>query len=72
MNYSEYSKNPKYFDLVAQFDSLALVLTNKLNQFSRWKFNSDNMYLFGFSFGGQLVLESGRRFGKKRIARIDS
>lgn len=71
MNYSAYSKNFNYFGLVADFSSIDDILVNKLNQLVQEEFNPDKIFIFGFSFGGQLALEAGRRFGKKLIGRID-
>lgn len=71
MDYSVYSMNSNYYGLVRDFNGIATVLTNKLKEFGTFSFDPNNMYLFGFSFGGQLVLESGRRFGGKLIKQID-
>lgn len=32
----------------------------------------NNGYLFGFSYGGQLATEAGRRIGYRRLKEIDS
>lgn len=71
MDYSTYSKNPNYFALVTDFYSICDVLINKLHQFVQEEFNPEKIFMFGFSFGAQLALEAGRRFGKKLIGRID-
>lgn len=71
MNYYNYSKNGNYFQLVRNFDGIAEVLTNKLRQFKTQNFHPDNFLVFGFSFGAQLALEAGRRFGTKLIGQID-
>lgn len=71
MDYSVYSTQPDYKVLVSQFDGLAQVLTNKLKEFKLFGIHPKRMFLFGFSFGGQLSLEAGRRFGPRRIQRID-
>jgi len=44
---------------------------NKLHQLVQEEFIPDKIFIFGFSFGAQLALEAGRRFGKKVIGRID-
>lgn len=64
-----YSKNPNYLGLLKEFDGITNVFTDKLRQFVRSKFSLDN--IFGFSFGGQIVLEGGRRLGKQSISWID-
>lgn len=71
MDYYIYSQNPNYFALVNQFDGIVEVLTNKLRQFKKENFDPNKMFLFGFSFGAQMVLEAGRRFGPKTIQQID-
>lgn len=71
MDYNLYSRNPNYFGLVAQFEDIVSVLTNKLRQFRDQKFDPQRMFMFGFSYGGQLVLESARRLGPKQIKQVD-
>ncbi|KAG4073841.1 hypothetical protein HA402_014046 [Bradysia odoriphaga] len=72
MNYSAYSKNFNYFGLVADFSFIDDILVNKLHQLVQEEFAPDKIFIFGFSFGGQLALEAGRRFGKQLISRIDA
>lgn len=71
MDYNAFSKNPNYFGLVGHFDGIAEVLANKLRQFQNQTFDPSNTFLFGFSFGAQLVLEASQRFGPKLIQQID-
>ena len=71
MDYTYYSMNPNYFLLVTQFDGITEVLTNKLRQFQRLNFDPNNTFLFGFSYGAQMALEAGRRFGPRTIQSID-
>lgn len=63
--------NSNYYLLVRDFNGIATVLTNKLKEFQRNSVDPNSIYMFGFSFGGQLALESGRRFGKMLIKQID-
>lgn len=70
MDYYAFSSN-RYFGLVANFDGIAEMLTDKLRQFRDQSFEPSNMFLFGFSFGGQVALEAGRRFGERLIQQID-
>ncbi|KAJ6641405.1 Pancreatic lipase-related protein 2 [Pseudolycoriella hygida] len=72
MNYSAYSKTFDYFGLVSEFSFIDDVLVNKLHQLVQEEFIPEKIFIFGFSFGGQLALEAGRRFGKKLIGRIDA
>lgn len=71
MDYSTFSMNSNYYLLVRDFNGIATVLTKKLIDFQSISFDPNNMFLFGFSFGGQLVLEAGRRSGKRMIKQID-
>lgn len=71
MNYPTFTKNFNYFGLVSDFYNIDDILINKLHQFVQEEFNPENIFIFGFSFGAQLALEAGRRFGKKVIGRID-
>lgn len=71
MDYSYFAQEDKYFNLVNQFDAIADVLTIKLRDLERAGYDPDNGYVFGFSFGGQLVVEAGKRFGVRRIKNID-
>lgn len=71
MDYAYFSMEENYFKLVKHFDPIADVLTVKLKDFEEVGYDPDNTYLFGFSFGGQLVVEAGKRFGIRRIKSID-
>lgn len=71
MNYSAYANNRNYLGVVSYFERIVNVLVDKLNQFVREQFIPENIFIFGFSFGGQLALEAGKKFGKNSIGRID-
>lgn len=71
MDYSFFSKNSNYYALVRDFNGIATILTKALQEFQANSFDPNNIYMFGFSFGGQLALEAGRRFGKMLIKQID-
>lgn len=72
MDYSYFASEENYFRLVRHFDSIAEVLQAKLKDLQAVGYDPENMYLFGFSYGGQLVVEAGKRFGPLRIKQIDS
>lgn len=61
-----------YVRLVRVFDPIAQILTLQLYLMDYMGFDMNNGYMFGFSFGGQLATEAGRRFGYKRLKEIDS
>lgn len=60
MDYSPHSRTPftafDYFGLVPKFGEISRVLLKKLHQMEREGLNPDNWFLFGFSFGAQLVI----------------
>lgn len=72
MNYSYYSDTPNYFDLKRHFKPLANLVTRKLQQVRDGGISSDCMFLFGFSFGGRLVIEAAMKYGPGKISLIDS
>lgn len=71
MDYSNFSINPNYFELVTQFKNISNVLLIKLNQLKEQGFDPENGYMFGFSFGSHLVIDAATRFGEKLFKDID-
>lgn len=71
MDYSNHSIVQDYFTLVRKFNELSLVLVDKLYQLESDGFSPDNCFLYGFSFGAQLVINAGNLYGEQRIAEID-
>lgn len=71
MDYSNHSIVSDYFTLVRKFNPITNVLLKKLHQLDGQGFSEDKMFLYGFSFGAQLVIHSGILFGENRIAEID-
>lgn len=71
MDYSNHSVVNDYFNLVRKFNPITNVLLKKLHQLDGQGFSADKMFLYGFSFGAQLVIHSGILFGENRIAEID-
>lgn len=70
MNYSFFAYD-RYVRLVRSFDSIVHVLHIHLLELERIGFNMKEGYMFGFSFGGRLVCEAGRRLGTRIIKDID-
>lgn len=54
------------------FDAIAAALTHAMRQLQSLGFRLETGYVFGFSFGGQLAVEVGRRVGPQRLAEVDS
>lgn len=71
MDYSFYANNKNPKDLRTQFENITQVLTDKLNEFRSQIFMPRQFYLFGFGFGGQIVIQAGRHFGRRNIHSID-
>lgn len=71
MDYSNHSMVQDYFLLVKKFTLLSGVLVEKLYQLEAEGFNPDNLFMYGFSFGAQLVINAGNLYGDSRIAEID-
>lgn len=71
MDYSNHSLDREYFNLVRKFTPLSSVLLRKILQLNSQGFTDDNMFMYGFSFGAQLVIYAGMSYGSNRIAAID-
>jgi Lipase len=71
MDYSNHSIVNDYFILVRKFNPIEEVLLQKLKQLEEQGFKADNMFMYGFSFGAQLVMSAGMLFGQNKIAEID-
>ena len=71
MDYTSYAED-NFVRLLRHFDAIASILTIYLMDMQEFGFNMSNGYMFGFSFGGQLVTEVGRRIGPQTIKDIDS
>lgn len=72
MNYSYYSDRDNYFEVISYFKQISKLVTRKLIQIRDEGASSDKMFLFGFSFGGRIVIEAALNYGPKRIGQIDS
>ncbi|XP_062558631.1 inactive pancreatic lipase-related protein 1-like [Armigeres subalbatus] len=71
MDYSKYSIDDYFNGLVPKFPLVVEAILGKLEELEVRGFDPANGYLFGFSFGAQSSIEAGRRFGFRRIGRID-
>lgn len=74
MDYGHFSL-ANYPTLRTHFNGIVSELTNKLSILHMdFSFHPNNIYMFGFSFGAHIVLESAKRFTanhKKKIRQID-
>lgn len=71
MDYSNHSLVQEYFILVSKFEMISLVLVNKLRQLEAQGFNPNKLFMYGFSFGAQLVINAANIYGDQKIAEID-
>ncbi|XP_058463312.1 uncharacterized protein LOC131437771 [Malaya genurostris] len=71
MDYSTFASN-KYPYLFRRFNDLSAVLLKFLRTLQYEGMLFENLYMFGFSFGGQLVLDAGNQIGYNAIQAIDS
>jgi pimeloyl-ACP methyl ester carboxylesterase len=71
MDYSNYSINPNYFLLTPHFQNISDHLLRFMQQLDSEGFDFGNGYMFGFSFGAWLAIETAKTFGTKRFAEID-
>ncbi|XP_059615284.1 lipase member H-like [Phlebotomus argentipes] len=71
MDYSRFSKNPDYFALVRQFDKINNVLYEQLVDYRRSGLDPSDMYMFGFSYGAHLCLQSAALLGERVVKEID-
>lgn len=71
MDYSNHSMVQEYFQLVSEFEELSLVLVEKIIQIESQGFDPDNLFMYGFSFGAQLVINAANLYGVQKIAEID-
>lgn len=71
MDYSNHSVVQEYFVLVRKFNPLSDVLVEKLYQLEAQGFDPDSMFMYGFSFGAQLVINAGNLYGFNKIGAID-
>lgn len=67
MDYSVYSIVPNYFTLVADKVGITNVLLKKMQQTNRLQ----NVYCFGFSFGGRICPAAGKLAGIQALERMD-
>lgn len=71
-DYSHYGKNLNYFGLANQFWDIKGILVGTLRLMDQEGFKFEDGFMFGFSFGGHLALESAIDLGEKRFKMIDS
>ncbi|XP_055590953.1 uncharacterized protein LOC129743036 [Uranotaenia lowii] len=57
--------------MLPNFDRLTNALVTFIRRLLSLGFESNRGFLFGFSYGAQMVLEAGRRLGDQKLARID-
>ncbi|KAL9704866.1 hypothetical protein quinque_008384 [Culex quinquefasciatus] len=71
MDYSIFSNNG-YTYLFRRFNDISEVLLKFMRTMQYEGMMFENLYMFGFSFGGQLVLDAGNQIGSSMIEAIDT
>lgn len=73
MNWGNYSDDVNY-DLIAlsYWPKVSDVLTRRLKQLETEGVSPDNIFMYGHSLGGRMVIDAAIQFGKGKIAQIDS
>jgi pimeloyl-ACP methyl ester carboxylesterase len=70
MDYYPFAQVRNYLRLVENFPGISRVLGMKFEHMVRAGFSFDQGYLFGFSYGAQLVLRAARRHGHQAFKDI--
>ena len=70
MDYGKFA-NFAYARVRRQFKNITNVLVEKLQRLETDGFDPENGFMFGHSFGGQIVLEAGKTYGVQKIKEID-
>lgn len=71
LDYGYYAKD-SYVRLMRVYEPLVQILTLQLFLLEYLGFDMDRGFMFGFSYGGQMATEAGRRIGHQRFKEIDS
>ncbi|EAT45263.1 AAEL003421-PA [Aedes aegypti] len=71
MDYGKHSAEDYFQGLVPKFGSVVTALLGKLKEMEARGFDPANGHIFGFSFGAQSSIEAGRRFGFRKLGRLD-
>lgn len=69
--YPPFTRFEYAFLLMDKFYRLSNILLKKLRELSSEGVDPDNIYMFGFSYGAQLVFDAGYKFGQRQIKEID-
>lgn len=73
MNWGNYSDNIDYVEVVlVHWEEVSKVLTKRLTNLEAEEVSPDNIYMYGHSLGGRLVVDAGLNFGEGKIFQIDS
>lgn len=72
MNYSYYSDRLNYLEVLTFYEPITNLAARKLQQLNSNGVLDENIFMFGFSLGGRIVINAAIIFGPKRISSIDS
>lgn len=71
MNYSYFSDRMNYAEVRTHFKPISDLMTAKLHQLDNDGVRGDQIFMFGFSLGGRIVIEAALSFGYQLIGNID-
>jgi acetyl esterase/lipase len=72
LNWGRYSDNINYeLVVLLHWPRVTNLLTQKLRQLEAEGVSPDNIFMYGHSLGGRMVIQAGIYFGKGKIAQID-
>lgn len=72
VGWAKFSEEINYGKVVSEyFSGVSAIITSKLQHLKNKGVNPDDIYMYGHSIGGRLVLDAGIKFGTGRIGQID-
>lgn len=72
MNWGNYSDKINYEEVVlVHWERVSEVLTRRLFKLESERVSPNDIYMYGHSLGGRLVIDAGLKFGEGKIFQID-
>lgn len=70
-DYSGLMDNEDYFKTLSNWLKVSHIVTKKLRDLESEGIQPENIFMYGFSLGARIVIDSAIRFGKRKIGMID-
>ena len=70
-NFSECVDMSNYFISLARWQSASAVITKKLFDMESEYINPRNIYMYGFSLGGRIIIDGAINYGTQKVGSID-